>query len=186
MKYSQKILLKNGKEAWLRNGDASDGSAVYENYILTHGETDYLLFYPDENCFDPEKEAKFLEEKTKSPNEIEIIALVDDKVVGTAGITAIGKNCKVRHRADFGIAILREYWGLGLGKALTKACIECAENAGYAQLELTAVAENTRAVSLYQSLGFEEFGRNPRGFLSRTSGYQEVIHMLLNLEGKQS
>ena len=24
MKYDQKIILKNGKEAWLRNGDASD------------------------------------------------------------------------------------------------------------------------------------------------------------------
>ena len=90
MKYSQKIILKNGKEAWLRNGDFSDGRAVYENFNLTHAETDFLLSYPDENSLDPEQEAAFLEEKTKSPNEIEIIAFIDDKVAGTAGIEAIG------------------------------------------------------------------------------------------------
>ena len=35
MKYSQKIVLKNGKEAFLRNGEASDGRAVYESFLQT-------------------------------------------------------------------------------------------------------------------------------------------------------
>ena len=183
MKYNQKIILKNGKEACLRNGDASDGNAVYEVFNLTHAETDYLLSYPDENSFDPEQEAKFLEAKTNSLNEIEIVALVDGKIVGTAGIEAVGTKYKVKHRADFGISVLREYWGLGLGKALTKACIQCARNAGYAQLELTAVAENNRALSLYQSVGFVEYGRNPKGFRSRLNGWQEIVLMRLDLEG---
>ena len=181
MKYEQKIVLKNGREALIRNGEASDGAAVYENFNLTHSETDYLLSYPDENSFDPEQEARFLEEKAKSPDEIELIAVVDGKVAGTAGIEAVGKKYKVKHRAEFGISVLREYWGLGLGKALAKACIRCAKEAGYAQLELNAVAENERALSLYRSLGFEEFGRNPRGFHSRASGYQELVYMRLEL-----
>ena len=181
MKYSQKVILKNGKEALLRNGDASDGNAVYENFNATHAETDFLLSYPDENSFDPEQEAQFLEEKTKSTNGIEIIALVDGNVVGTAGIEAVGTKYKVRHRAEFGISILRVYWGLGLGRALTAACIQCARDAGYLQLELNVVATNERAVALYQDMGFEEFGRNPIGFKSRTSGFQELIYMLLRL-----
>ena len=181
MKYSQKVILKNGKEAWLKNGDASDGSAVYENFNATHAETDNLLSYPDENSFDPEQEAQFLEKKTNSTNEIEIIALVDGKVVGTAGIEAVGTKYKVRHRAEFGISILREYWGLGLGRALTTACIQCAKEAGYLQLELNVVATNERAVALYRNIGFVEFGRNPIGFNSRTSGFQELIYMLLKL-----
>ena len=181
MKYSQRIVLKNGKEAWLRNGIASDGSAVCEVFNVTHAETDYLLSYPDENSFDAEQEARFLDDKTGSPNEIEIVAIVDGRVAGMAGIEAVGSKYKVRHRAEFGISVLREYWGLGLGRALTNACIQCAREAGYAQLELNAVADNERAVSLYQKLGFREFGRNPRGFNSRMSGFQEVIHMLLAL-----
>lgn len=181
MKYNQKIILKNGKEALLRNGDAEDGQAVFENFNQTHAETDFLLSYPDENSYDAEQEAQFLKDKTESPNEIEIVAIVDGKVAGTAGIEAVGKKYKLKHRAEFGISILKEYWGLGLGKALTNACIKCAKEAGYEQLELDVVAENKRALSLYHSLGFEEFGRNPKGFNSRTSGFQELVYMLLTL-----
>ena len=85
MKYNQTIILKNGKEALLRNGELADGPAVFENFNRTHEETDYLLSYPEENSYDPQQEAKFLEEKAESPNEAEIIALVDGKVAGPRG-----------------------------------------------------------------------------------------------------
>ena len=181
MKYAQEIILKNGAKAYLRNGVASDGPAVYESFNQTHAETDYLLSYPDENSYDPEQEARFLEEKAESSNEIEIIALVDGVVAGTAGIEAVGHKHKVKHRAEFGISVLRAYWEIGLGRALTKACIRCARDAGYAQLELNVVAGNERAISMYRDLGFVEFGRNPRGFNSRESGFQELVYMLLRL-----
>ena len=61
------------------------------------------------------------------------------------------------------------------------ACIECARAAGYVQLELNAVAENARALSMYEKAGFVEYGRNPKGFYSRLSGFQEVVHMRLEL-----
>lgn len=182
MKYEQKVILKNGKEALIRNSTGADGSAVLDVFTLTHEQTDYLLSYPDENSFNAEQEAGYLEEKMNSPDEIELAAIVDGKIAGIAGIGAVGRKYKVRHRADFGISVLKEYWGLGLGRILTKACIQCAREAGYQQLELNVVADNERAVSLYRSVGFQEFGRNPRGFNSRFSGYQELVYMLLELD----
>ena len=177
MKYSKTIILKNGVECCLRNGIESDGQAVWDCFNLTHGQTDYLLSYPDENSFDVMQESQFLKEKSESSNEIEIVAVVGNVVVGTAGIEAIGTKYKVRHRAEFGISIAKEFWGLGIGWALMNACIECAGNAGYTQLELSVVAENTRAISMYERAGFVEFGRNPKGFNSRTAGFQELIYM---------
>lgn len=115
MRFNQRITLKNGKEAWLRNGDESDGDVVFEIFNAAHAETDYLLSYPDENSFDPQQECQFLKEKTESPNEIEILAVVD------------------------------------------------------------------RAISLYRGFGFVEFGRNPKGFNSRISGFQELVNMRLEL-----
>ena len=181
MEYSKQIVLKDGRTAILRHGVETDGSAVFENFNRTHGETDYLLSYPDENSFTAEQEGKFLKRKAESDNEVEIIALVDGRVAGTAGVDAIGAKYKLRHRAEFGISVLQEYWGLGIGRALMDACIECAKRAGYAQLELTVVAENARAVEMYRRAGFVEFGRNPRGFNSRISGYQELVSMRLEL-----
>lgn len=122
------------------------------------------------------------ERKTESKNEIEIVAEINGKIVGTAGIDAVGGKFKISNRADFGIAILKEYCGLGIGSALTNACIECARTAGFSQLELNVVAENKAAVSLYKKLGFCEYGRNPLGFRSRISGVQELVLMRLELE----
>ena len=154
---------------------------MLENFLQTHAETDYLLSYPDENQMDAEQESRFLARKAESPNEIEVIALMEGKIVGTAGIDAVGAFYKLRHRAEFGVNILKEYWGLGVGRALMEACIQCAREAGYAQLELSVVTENTRAIALYQKAGFVEFGRNPKGFRSRTAGFQEIVFMGLEL-----
>lgn len=181
MKYHKTITLKNGMECCLRNGTESDGQLVYDNFNLTHGETDFLLSYPDENSFDVEQEGQFLKKKTESENEIEIIAEIDGAVVGTAGIEAVGTKYKVRHRAELGIGVSKEFWGLGIGQGLLDACIQCAKTAGYIQLELNVVSENMRAISMYKKAGFVEYGRNPKGFHSRISGFQEVIYMRLEL-----
>ena len=43
------------------------------------------------------------------------------------------------------------------------------------------MAGNERALSLYRRVGFEEYGRNPRGYRSAAAGYQELVHMRLEL-----
>ena len=182
MRYCKTITLKDGRQCVLRNGTERDGQALLDIYLLTHAQTDYLLSYPDEASLTAEQEAQFLKEKTESGREIELLAEVDGKLAGTAGIGCVGRTEKVRHRAEFGISVDRAYWGLGIGRALTEACIECAKTAGYAQVELEVDAENRSAVALYESAGFTEYGRNPRGFRSRVSGWQEVILMRLELD----
>jgi len=182
MKYYEEILLKDGRKCVLRNGVAADGQAAFENFNLTHAETDFLLSYPDENSYNAEEEGKFLQEKTDSADEIEIIAEVGGKIAGMAGIEKVGSKFKLKHRAELGISIAREYWRLGIGRALVNACVKCAKDAGYKQLELDVVADNEAALSLYKRAGFVEYGRNPRGFCSRISGYQPLIYMRLELD----
>lgn len=182
LEYYKMITLKDGRQCCLRNGTEHDGQAVLENFNLTHEQTDYLLSYPDESSMDVAQETQFLKEKTESENEIEIIALVDGIVAGTAGIGAVGTKYKLRHRAEFGIGVDKAYWGLGIGRGLLDACIACARNAGYTQLELDVAAENEQAVMMYKRAGFIEYGRNPRGFCSRKTGYQELIYMRLELQ----
>jgi RimJ/RimL family protein N-acetyltransferase len=179
MELNNTVTLKDGRACILRNGTAEDGQALLDVFNLTHEQTDFLLTYPEEHSYTAEQEAAFLQEKTDSTDEIELLAELDGKVVGSAGINCIGRKEKTRHRAEFGISVDKAYWGLGIGRALTKACIECAKRAGYVQLELEVVAENRSAIALYESVGFEEYGRNPKGFRSRFTGWQEVVLMRL-------
>lgn len=181
MRYKKIVILKDGRACILRNGTQADGQAAWELFDLTHRETDYLLSYPEENSYTPEQEAQFLQAKSENAGEVEILAELDGRPVGLAGIERVGAKEKVRHRAALGISVAREAWGLGIGRALTEACIECAREAGYAQLELDAVADNDRALALYRSEGFVEYGRNPKGFRSREAGWQELVLMRLDL-----
>ena len=182
LKYYKKIRLANNTLCIIRNATITDAKGVLENTKNVREETDFLLSYPDEINFSVEEKEKFLEDKENSPCEIQICALVDDRIVGLAGISAVGLKDKVKHRAELGISIEKAYYGKGIGTALTKACIECAKTAGYRQLELEVVAENTNAIALYRKFGFTETGRNPRGFCSRYTGWQELISMLLELD----
>ena len=182
MQYQRIIELRDGRACCLRSAAESDGQAVCDIFIKTHEETDYLLSYADESTMTPEQEGAFLQRKADSDNELLLIAVVDGRVAATAGIDAVGGKFKVRHRADFGISVAKEFWGLGIGWALMTACIESARAAGYTQLELSAVAENGRALALYEKARFVEYGRNPRGFRSRLTGqYQELVYMRLEL-----
>ena len=181
MRYAKTVLLAVGVELLVRNAVASDARALRETMQRTHAQTDYLLSYPDEQSVDDEQEARSLEETERSGNEVEIVAIIDGRIVGSAGVSAVRSRRKVTHRARFGISILKEYWGMGIGRVLMESCIDSARRAGYAQLELEVVADNERAVSLYRCAGFEEYGRNPRGYRSAASGYQELVHMRLEL-----
>lgn len=181
MKYNKTIILKDGRECLLRNGEKSDGQALLDIFILSHTQTDFLLTYPDEMTYTAEEEGELLQKKADSDNAIEVLAFVDGKIAGTAGVEQISPKFKLRHRCDFGISVDKAYWGLGIGRALTEACIECAKAAGYEQMELEVVADNHRAVRLYEKAGFVEYGRNPRDFKSRLTGYQEVVYMRLEL-----
>ncbi len=181
MRYAKTVLLKSGVELIVRNAVVSDARAVCDIMQRTHAETDYLLSYPDEQSVDDEQEARSLAETERSDNEVELVAVVDGRIVGSAGVTAVGGRRKLAHRARFGISVLKDYWGMGIGRVVMEASIDCARRAGYTQLELDVVAGNERAVSLYRRAGFEEYGRNPRGYRSVSSGYQELVHMRLEL-----
>ena len=105
MQYEKEIILKDGAKCLLRGAGEADAAEVLRTFDLTHAETDYLLTYPEESSFTVQEEAKFLKARSESKNAIEIAAFVDGRIAGTAGIDPIDDKEKIRHRADFGIAI---------------------------------------------------------------------------------
>lgn len=181
MKYYAEIRLRDGRTCILRHAEPTDAEAFLAYFQTAHGETDYLMTYPDEPMHTAEEMAEKFTAMRGSPTDMEICAFVDGMLVGSAGNRIVSNREKVRHRAEFGISILRDFWGLGIGNALTGASIDCARQAGLVQLELDVVADNTRAVALYEKYGFTEYGRNPLGFRTREGEWQELLYMRLVL-----
>ena len=112
MEYNKTITLKDGRLCLLRNAISSDAKDILENFNKVHTETDFLLSYPDEKRFSLEEEIEFLKIKQFSSSEIQICSIVNNKIVGLTGISAVGTREKIKHRAGLGISIEKEFWGL--------------------------------------------------------------------------
>ena len=117
MNYTKNLILKNGKKCLIRSAVGDDAQEVLNIVLLTHEQTDFLSSYQDERTFDVAFEKQFLTERANSDKEVYLCAIVDERIVGTAGVNQKGQN-KIRHRAVFGIAIEKDFWGIGIGRAL--------------------------------------------------------------------
>lgn len=68
---------------------------------------------------------------------------------------------------EISLAILPEWRGQGLGKALTQALLRELGRRGYSQVSLSVSPDNTAARGLYQALGFETVSEAEGGITMR-------------------
>ena len=67
-----------------------------------------------------------------------------------------------RHVGRLGIGMLPEVRGRGLGRRLMQAALTAARERGMERIELEVFASNTRAIALYERLGFVREGLKRR------------------------
>lgn len=157
-----RFKLRDGREALLRSPKEEDVESTLEYLVVSAGETDFILRYPEEcGKYTPEGEKKLFEQKNESPNEAMIMCVVDGRVVGNCEISFF-KGMKTKHRASIGIALISECWNQGIGTKMFEEMIRIAENReGVMQIELEFVEGNARARHLYEKMGFRITGIRP-------------------------
>ena len=110
--------LKDGRAALLRSPREDDAEEMLQFIKKASGETDYLMRYPEEYAdFTLEQEKGFLNGAYRSDNAMMIACVVDGRIAGNCQISFC-TGMKDRHRASAAIAILREFWNLGIGTRL--------------------------------------------------------------------
>jgi ribosomal protein S18 acetylase RimI-like enzyme len=103
------------------------------------------------------------------------------ELVGVTGVTRDSLE-KMRHKGYiWGVYVLPAHQGQGIAKRLMDAAIAHARTMpGLEQLRLIVGLANPGARRLYESLGFRQFGLEPREL--KTDGkYYDSIHMWLEL-----
>ena len=159
------FTLKDGRSALLRSPRVEEAAEVLAFITRAAGETEFLLSDP-ETCRDYpiEREEALLRELSQAEDAAMLSCLVDGQIVGNCQIRIL-KGRKQRHRAAVAIAILREYWGLGIGTRMFQELIRLAEEQEeLLQLELSFIEGNDRARALYEKMGFRITGVNPDAF----------------------
>ena len=154
--------LKDGRKLVLRPPQESDAAEMLDFRRKSLGESDFLMSYPEEiESHTVESQLAFINRMIDSPKDKMFTAIVDGKIAGT-GQVSFNTRIKTKHRASIGIALLKEYWGLGIGSAIFTEIIKSAtEYGGITQLELEVVEGNHRAIALYKKFGFETVAEIP-------------------------
>ena len=157
----KQITLKDGRTAVLRSPETDD-AAVFLAYITKAcGETEFLARYPEEWASMPlEREVAWIENLRTSPLSLAIACFADGKLTGNCEI-AFKPGIKMGHRATVAIAILQEYWGLGIGSAMFEELIAAAREHGTTVMELEFIEGNDRARALYEKFGFKIVAEKP-------------------------
>lgn len=106
-----------------------------------------------------------------------LVAEVQGRLVGAADIRR-GGLLKTAHTAGLGIAVRKEFRGLGVGEAIMRAGIDWSREVGIKKLKLGVFATNDRAIGLYRKLGFVEEGRLRGEALIRGKPVDEVLMAL--------
>lgn len=178
MKFAAKtITLKDGREAVLQSPRPEDAAGLIEFIKTTSGETEFLARYPEEWGFlTVEKEEAWANRMAEAPDALAITAYIDGRVVGNADITFRG-GIKTSHRAVISIAILHDYWGLGIGSAIFEGLLAAAKEKGVMLVELEYMEGNERGRRLYEKFGFKIVAEKPNTYRLRDGSMRGEVHM---------
>lgn len=160
----KEIVLKTGMSAVFRTPDTSDAVAMLSYIKQASSETDFLTRYPEEWDMTVEQEEKWLQSIADSVNNLMITCFIGNRVAGSCQLTFM-EGFKMRHRATIGIAILRDYWNLGIGSAMLNELIAAARSRGIQIMELEFIEGNERGRRLYEKFGFRIIGERPNAFM---------------------
>lgn len=117
----------------------------------------------------------------QSPTQRGLVADIDGEPVGLLGLTIYTRRRS--HVGSLGMAVRRDVQGQGIGKLLLAAAIDLADDwYNVRRLELEVYTDNTPAVRLYQSFGFEVEG-TMRAYAFRLGEYVDAYAMARLREG---
>lgn len=184
MKYEEKQFpLKDGSILTIRSADKNDAACMAEYVKITAGETPYLLRNPDEINLTLKEEEAFVQSNISDPGSLLLISFVDGHHAGNASFSPVGNFRRYQHRCDIGIALYQKDTGRGIGRILLTEILQKAVEAGYEQAELCVAATNTKAIHLYESMGFQEYGRLDHSMKYDDGSYAADIFMVKRLKG---
>ena len=154
--------LKDGRSALFRSPGEDDAEEMLRFIIQASGETEFLMKFPEEFAeFTLDQEKDFILGEYNDPNKMMIACFVEGKLAGNCQI-AFHTGLKSRHRASVAIALLQEFWNLGIGTKMFEELFRAARSrGGIRQIELDFVEGNSRARGLYEKMGFRITGFKP-------------------------
>lgn len=177
------FTTKSGKEIVLRTPTSEDLDALLA-YINELSKEDTFITFSGE-IITREEEEKFLTttlDKMGKGDTLMICAFYNNLLIGNCGVDrrTISRQ-REKHLGIVGISLRKQFRGDGIGKVMLQALLDTTKaHYDFKLLTLDVYGINAVAISLYQQLGFQEYGRLPKGVLYKGE-YIDKVEMYLAL-----
>lgn len=162
-------VLKDGRRVSIRTYKPSDKEGLVSMYAGLSEES-LRWSMPPYNQERIERMTSDLE------NRIIVLAFDGPRAVGHLQIS-LATNARFRGTGDLFIYLHQDFQNAGLGTALMTEGIAQAKARRVHRVELTVVAENHRAIKLYEKVGFQREGLKRENYLGEDGKYHDEIEM---------
>ncbi len=163
----------------IRPAERTDARQLALLRVRLDAETDHFDRFPGEDVLDEKGFLQLIQHETGIPHSL-LVAEVDRQLVGYARCVGFSLR-RFAHKADFGVGVVRDCWGQGIGRALLQTTLDWARTVELQKIQLTVVETNQGAVRLYQTTGFQVEGRLKHDRLLADGLYYDTILMGLLL-----
>lgn len=144
----------NGLTYTIRSPIETDAKDLSELRLQIDGETENLDRERGEAFIDVSGFEQLIHSDAISPRNLFLVAVADKCIVGFSRCE--GNYLKrFSHKVEFGVCVLKDFWGYEIGKNLLKESIAWADSNEIKKITLNVLGTNTKAIELYKRLGFE-------------------------------
>jgi len=145
----------------IREAERKDAAAILFCLRQAAMESDFLTSQSDEIKWTVEQEERFIEEMAARSNALFLVAQAREEIVGTLTFSG-GTTRRTRHVGEAGAAVLRDYWGYGIGTKLIQRLLDWCPRAGIRKINGRTRSDNVRAIRLCEKMGFQREGVSKR------------------------
>lgn len=177
--FEKDIKLLNGDILSLRNAITADAETVVNFFKVTSDESDNLSFSSDEYFVTPYEEKIVISNINRNSKTIMILGFIDEVLCCIAELNS-SAELRLSHNVEYSITVLKEFWGIGIGNAITKEIIEFSKEKNIKNIVLSVRRENSAAINLYKKYGFKTVGVK-KDYICIDGNFDDEITMQLQL-----
>lgn len=160
----------------VRSAIEEDAKNLSEIRLQIDGETENLDREKGEAYIDESGFKQIIKDDTESTSNLFLVVEVNERIVGFSRCEG-NKLKRFSHKVDFGVCVLKEYWGYRIGKNLLKESIHWADSNGIKKMNLSVLETNDKAIKLYEKYGFEVEGILKKDKVLSDGNYYNTILM---------
>ena len=164
----------------IRPADENDAKNLSEVRLQIDGETENMDREKGEAYIDEIGFKQLIKDDTESVHNLFLVCEANGRIVGFSRCE--GNQLKrMSHKVEFGVCLLKDFWGYGIGTNFLKETIRWADLNEIKKISLSVLETNEKAILLYKKYGFEEEGLLKKDkLLSDGNFYNTVIMARFN------